>query len=88
MLVAVHPLAEVPVTVYVVVAVGFTFTEVPLRDPGIQVYVLAPEPVRVVELPEQTVVEDAEADITGLLLTVTVTVVVLLHPGPLLPVTV
>lgn len=88
MLVAVHPLAEVPVTVYVVVAVGFTVTEVPLRDPGIQVYVLAPEPVRVVELPEQTVVEDAEADTTGLLLTVTVTVVVLLHPGPSLPVTV
>ncbi len=88
MLVAVHPLADVQVTVYVVVAVGFTVTEVPLRDPGIQVYVLAPEPVRVVELPEQTVVEDAEADTTGLLLTVTVTVVVLLHPGPLLPVTV
>jgi hypothetical protein len=72
----------------VVVVVGFTVTEVPLNDPGIHVYVLAPEPVSVVEFPEHTVVEEAEADTTGLLLTVTVTVDVLLHPGPLLPVTV
>jgi hypothetical protein len=32
----VHPLAEVPVTVYVVVVVGETVTVVPVSEPGIQ----------------------------------------------------
>jgi hypothetical protein len=36
-LVAVHPLADVPVTVYVVVEVGLTVTEEPVSDPGIHV---------------------------------------------------
>jgi|LakMenEpi03Aug12_release.lakeMendotaPanAssembly.Ray.scaffolds.fasta_scaffold3093851_1 hypothetical protein len=35
--VLVHPLAFVPVTVYVVVVVGDTVTEVPVSDPGIHV---------------------------------------------------
>jgi hypothetical protein len=34
--VVVHPLAAVPVTVYVVVVVGETVTEVPVKEPGIQ----------------------------------------------------
>lgn len=87
-LVAVHPDADVPVTVYVVVAAGFTVTEVPVNDPGIHTYVLAPEPVRVVGLPAQTVVDDAVEVTTGLLFTTTVTVEVPVHPGPLDPVTV
>lgn len=33
--VPVHPLASVPVTVYVVVVAGETVTEVPVNDPGI-----------------------------------------------------
>jgi hypothetical protein len=32
-----HPALTVPVTVYVVVVVGETVTEVPVSDPGIQV---------------------------------------------------
>lgn len=52
----VQPAADVPVTVYVVVVVGDTFTEAPVKLPGIQAYVDAPLPVRVVELPEQMVV--------------------------------
>lgn len=34
--VAVHPFAEVPVTVYVVVVAGETVTGLPVNDPGIQ----------------------------------------------------
>jgi hypothetical protein len=34
--VAVHPFAEVPVTVYVVVVVGETVTGLPVNEPGIQ----------------------------------------------------
>jgi hypothetical protein len=53
--VLVHPLALVPVTVYVVVVVGDTVTDEPVKLPGIQAYVDAPLPVRVVELPAQIV---------------------------------
>lgn len=64
----------VPVTVYVVVVAGETVTDVPLREPGIQVYVVAPEAVSVVELPEQMVVLLAETVTVGEGVTVTRTV--------------
>lgn len=50
-----HPVL-VPVTVYVVVVVGETVTDVPLKLPGIQLYVVAPFALSVAELPEQMVV--------------------------------
>jgi hypothetical protein len=48
-------LPDVPVTVYVVVVVGETVTVVPVKFPGIHVYVVAPVAVIVVLLPEQIV---------------------------------
>jgi hypothetical protein len=83
-----QPLTSVPVTVYVVVAFGVTETEVPLSDPGIQVYVLALAPVSVVASPSQIVDEDAEAVTDGGVFTVTVIVAVFEQPGPFVPVTV
>lgn len=68
--VPVHPLAAVPVTVYVVVAVGETVTGEPDNDPGIQVYVDAPAPVNVVELPLHIVAFDAVAVTVGAAFTV------------------
>ena len=85
---SVHPFAAVPVTVYVVFAVGETETLVPESDPGIHVYVTPPLPVSVVGLPEQTVSVDAVAVTFGTALTVTVTVAVFEHPGAFVPVTV
>jgi len=84
----VQPLTSVPVTVYVVLAFGVTGTEVPLSDPGIQLYVDAPPPVSVVELPSQIVDNDADAVTVGSVFTVTVIVAVFEHPGPFVPVTV
>jgi len=51
----VQPLAAVPVITYVVVVSGVTTTDVPVSDPGIQVYVDAPPAVMVVLVPAQTV---------------------------------
>ena len=55
--VAVHPFISVPVTVYVVVEVGDAVTDEPvvLLNPveGLQLYVLAPLAVRVVDCPAQ-----------------------------------
>jgi len=75
-----HPLAPVPVTVYVVVVVGETDTVVPLNDPGIHAYVEAPAPVRVVPLPLQMVALEAVAVTVGDAITVITCVVV---PVPL-----
>ena len=83
-----HPLK--PVTEYVVVAAGVAVTFVPvgeLRLPaGDQVYVVAPNPVRVEDCPRQIVTGEAEAVTTGGAFTVTVTVVVSEHPFPSTPV--
>ena len=68
-----QPGPTVPVTVYVVVLAGETLTEDPFRLPGIQLYVLAPPAVSVVELPEQIGLMDAEAVTVGAGPTVTVT---------------
>lgn len=69
-----QPAPTVPVTVYVVVVVGETVTEVPLSDPGIQVYVVAPLPVSVVLFPEQIVAGEAVAVTVGCPPTVIVSV--------------
>ena len=83
----VQPLAFVPVTVYVVVLVGLT-TGLPLRLPGIQVYVAAPLALKVDEAPTQIVVDDALATTVGNGLTVIVTVEVFVQPLAFVPVTV
>lgn len=83
-----HPFTSVPVTVYVVVEAGASVTGDPLSEPGIQPYVDAPLPVSITASPWQIVAFDAEAVTVGKLLTVTVTVAVAEHPGPLSPVTV
>jgi hypothetical protein len=83
-----HPLASVPVTVYVVVATGLSVTLDPDKDPGIHVYVEAPPALSVTELPIQIALEDAAAFTFGRAFTVTITVEVPVHPGPLEPVTV
>jgi len=83
--------AIVPVTVYVVVDVGFAVTEAPdVADSpvdGDQVYVVAPEAVKVVEFPEQTETADGLTVTTGMTLTVTVEVTVPEQPE-VVPVTV
>ena len=60
--VAVQPLLSVPVTVYVMVDVGFAVTDEPvvaLNDvAGLHEYVLAPFAVSVVDCPLQMVAED------------------------------
>ena len=75
----VQPCAFVPVTVYVVVEVGETVTEPPVKFPGIQVYVAAPLAVIVVLAPIQIDVAVAVVVTTGDGLTVTVAVAVLLQ---------
>ena len=86
--VLVQPFAAVPVTVYVVVVVGDTVTDEPVKLPGIQLYVDAPLAVRVVELPAQIVALDADVDTVGAVLTVIARVDVFVHPLALVPVTV
>jgi hypothetical protein len=76
-----------PVTVYVVVVAGETETDDPLKEPGIHVYVVAPEAVNVDELPEQIPVGFAEAVTVGVGLTVIATVLVPVQL-PFAPVTV
>ena len=83
-----HPLASVPVTVYVVVAEGETETVVPLSDPGIQSYVFAPTPVSEAEVPLQIEEGEPEAVTVGREFTVTDTVCVFVHPNEDVPVTV
>ncbi len=67
---------------------GETVTDVPLNEPGIQVYVVPPLAVNVVEAPTQIVFGDALAEIVGSGFTVTVTFAVFEQPDPLVPVTV
>lgn len=85
--VAAHPLAAVPVSVYVVVVAGETDTGDPLRLPGIQLYVAAPLPVRVVVLPAQIVPPEVVVVTVGVGFTVMVRVAVAVQPL-LVPVTV
>ena len=66
----VQPAALVPVTVYVVVAVGTKLT--PFVMPPLHVYVVAPPPVNVTEVPAQTVVALAFAITVGNAFTVIV----------------
>ena len=58
--VLVQPFTLVPVTVYIVVVSGETITEEPVKDPGCQVYVLAPVQDNVVGVPAQIIEADAE----------------------------
>jgi hypothetical protein len=44
---------EVPITVYEVLMVGLTVTELPLKLPGFQRILVAPEAFMVIELPLQ-----------------------------------
>ena len=88
----VHPFASVPVTVYVVVVVGLAVTVAAVVDDkpvaGLQLYVVAPFAVSDVLLPSQ-IVADAGVTVTvGLGFTVIVTVAVLVHPFPSVPVTI
>lgn len=82
-----HPEAPVPVKVYVVLTDGATVTELPLRLPGIQLYVIAPLPVSVALLPAQIVPGVTEDVTVGVVPTVTVIVSVEVHP-PVVPLTV
>ena len=87
----VQPLAEVPVMVYVVVAVGQALTLAPVvalrAVAGVQVYVVAPEAVRVTQTPWQTVAGFGATVTVGEGLTITVAVAVPEPQGPV-PVTV
>lgn len=69
------------------VTVGETVTVVPVNDPGIQVYVVAPFAVSVVLLPEQIVALEAETVTVGEGFTVIKRVAVPEQP-PEVPVTV
>ena len=76
---AVQPLTAVPVTVYVLVASGIN--DIPLDKLSDHEYVDAPEPLRVTEVPEHTVVDgETVVPTVGRVLTVTVTVLVFEHP--------
>lgn len=86
--VLVQPFAAVPVTVYVVVVVGDTVTDAPVKLPGIQLYVEAPVALSVVELPTQMLLLAAVLDTFGAGLTVIVRVEVLVQPFAAVPVTV
>ena len=83
-----QPLAFVPVTVYVVVVEGDTETDDPVSEPGIHMYVVAPEAVSVVVVPLQIVLDDADAVTVGVMITVTVTCAVEAQPAAEVPVTV
>jgi len=80
----VHPLL-VPVTEYIVVVAGVAENEDPDPD-GAHEYVVAPPALMVVLAPLQMLVGVAEAVTVGTAFTVTVTVVLFVHPL-LVPVT-
>ena len=79
----------VPTIVYVVVDAGLTVTDAPLNAPGLYVYVFAPVPVIVVEVPAQ-IVADGETVVptVGTGFTVTVTALEFVQPLAPVPVTV
>lgn len=72
----------VPVKLYVVVEPGDTLIVEPVKPPGCHVYVVAPLPVNLVELPEHIVEGPAKAVTVGVGFTVTTTVagIILLQP--------
>jgi hypothetical protein len=86
--VLVQPAALDPVTVYVVVTLGVTTVDAPVAPPGVQVYVLALLPNKVVDDPIQTAFKLALTPTLGNGLTVTVVVAVLEQPKASVPVTV
>jgi hypothetical protein len=90
--VLVHPFPAVPVTVYVVVVVGFAVTVAPVVEDkpvaGLQLNVVAPLAVSETLLPVHIVAEEGDTVIVGCGFTVTVTVAVFVHPFPSVPVTV
>lgn len=73
--VPVHPFAAVPVTVYVVVTLGYAITTLPVvidkLVEGLQIYVLAPLAVNVTLLPLQNAAEAGVTETVGLALMVT-----------------
>jgi len=86
--VPVHPAALVPVTVYVVVALGVTVLLAPLPNPPDQLYVFAPLAVNTELSPLHIADGLAVAATDGNGFTVTLTVAVPVHPTLLDPVTV
>jgi hypothetical protein len=81
-----HPAAFTPVTVYVVVTVGFTTTLDAIVPPGFHVYDVAPVAERVTDPTIQIAVGDAVALIVGLAFTTKATVRVAVQPKPFAPV--
>ena len=63
-----------PVIVYTVVVVGVTTIELPVNPPGLQVYDVAPEALRVALLPAHNAVGLLVANMVGVVLTLTATV--------------
>jgi hypothetical protein len=86
--VPVHPAVLVPVTVYVVVALGVTVLFAPVPNPPDQLYVFAPLAVNTELAPLHIAVGLADAVTVGNGFTVTLTVAVPVHPAVLVPVTV
>lgn len=70
------------------VVVGVTAIVEPVKTPGFQVYVVAPDAVKVPVFPAQIVFEDEESVNVGIEFTFKVMVCELVHPEPLAPVTV
>ena len=87
--VPVHPLLS-PVTVYVVFVIGETdaVEVVTLPALALQVYVVAPDAVKITPEPLQIIVFDETAFMVGVALTFTAIVCVDMHPPPLSPVTI
>jgi hypothetical protein len=83
-----HPAVLVPVTVYVVVALGVTVLLAPLPNPPDQLYVFAPLAVNTEVAPLHIAAGLAVAVTNGNGFTVTLTVAVPVHPAVLVPVTV
>ena len=77
-----------PLTVYVVVVVGVTLIDEVVADPGLQVQLVKPDCVRIVDVPEQIVYCDAVAITDADGLTLTVIVALPGHPFALVPLTV
>ena len=69
-------------------AVGATTTVLPVKEPGVQVKVMAPPAVKVAGVPAQMEVGDALAVMVGLGATTTLIVLVPMQPNVFVPVTV
>ena len=77
-----------PVTVYAVVIVGVTTILAPVKAPGFQVYVVAPDAVKVADVPAQIAVAEATAVTVRVGFTVKFNVLVAVQPNVVLPTTV